>query len=324
MKKVILFLTIFSAYLFSQTSGGSRTGGTRSSGTSRQSLREQRSGERTEERQAYIQDFIVSIIGSMLKHPDPKVRMQALQTIISGIAGGETEGGRGQGQGIRSFFAVGQEGRGGTSGEYAGAGAGSFVPDLYTLLSDPDPEIRDVASVGLDVMFDTDATLMKYMNDPDPLVRKYATKIYSTKSIGSNIRDRGSREEYGITSQMLALRTFLVKLKYEKDEEVKKAIVDSIEYFIETGGQQRGQTQRAGWRTTGADVSIVKYLNDPNPEIRKNAAKIIGQLDFSQATLNILMEALKKETDDDVKSEINRAIDNLIRSERTGGVAGRQ
>lgn len=320
-KKIIFYLIILPTILFSQTT---RTGGSRSSGRT-QSIREQRRSEQREERQAYIQDFIVSVIGSMLRHPDPKIRMQAVQSIIAGMASGEVEGGGGRNEGLRSFFAVGEEGRGGRGEEYGGAGAASFVPDLYTLLNDPDPEIRDIASVGLDVMFGSEVTLLRFMDDPDPLVRKYATKIFTTKSLSSQREGGRSREEeYGALDELIALRTLLVRLKYEKDEEVRKTLMDGIEYYLHTGGR-RDRGGREEWAVSGVDASLIKYLKDPNPELRKNAAKIIGEMEYSQEAIKILMEALKEEKDESVKNEINRSIDKLINAasgygrERGGG-----
>ncbi|MCS7181263.1 MAG: HEAT repeat domain-containing protein, partial [bacterium] len=121
----------------------------------------------------------------------------------------------------------------------------------------------------------------------------------------------------GSLQELVALRTLLVRLKYEKDEGVKKVLTDSIELYLQSVGLDRGQ--QGGARGTsitgifGVDPSIIKYLNDDNPEIRKNAVKIISAMEYNPQILNILLERLKKETNDEVKQEIEKAIESYTR-----------
>ncbi len=295
---------------FSQTSS-SKSSKSSSSRTTRRDFRGDEDKER-EERQGYIRDFVVAVIGTKLRHPDPQIRMQALQSILAGILSGEGEGGGDENEGLKSYFSIGTENDSGDTGDYVGAGAAAFIPDIYSLLKDPDPEIRDVAGVGLDALFGSDVTLLRFMDDPDPVVRKYATKIYIKKALVESQDDdnRSDNENRtGDLAELLALRTLLVRLKYETDEGVRKTIEDSIEYYLtsETGrdrGDERGYVR-------GVDSSIIKYLGDSNPEIRKNAAKIIGDLEYNPGILNILMEALRKENNSEVKEEIQASIDKL-------------
>ncbi|MCM8805044.1 MAG: HEAT repeat domain-containing protein, partial [Candidatus Omnitrophica bacterium] len=113
-------------------------------------------------------------------------------------------------------------------------------------------------------------------------------------------------------------RTLLVRLKYEKDAGVRKAISDAIEEFLITGGREGG---RRDSEFLGVDQSIIEYLNDKNPEVRKNALKIIQKMEYNPNILNILLERLKVETDDEVKTLIEQTID-IISSGTFGGRRG--
>jgi len=304
---ILSFLGFMILPSFSQTSSSKSS----SSRTTRKDFRGD-TDDKNEERQGYIRDFVVAVIGTKLRHPDPQIRMQALQSIVSGILSGEGEGGGDENQGLRSYFSIGTENDSGDTGDYVGAGAAAFIPDIYSLLKDPDPEIRDVAGVGLDALFGSDVTLLRFMDDPDPVVRKYATKIYIKKALVESQDDDNNNDnenKTGDLAELLALRTLLVRLKDETDEGVRKTIEDSIEYYLtsETGrdrGDERGYVR-------GVDSSIIKYLGDSNPEIRKNAAKIIGELEYNPGILNILMEALRKESNSEVKEEIQASIEKL-------------
>ena len=192
-----------------------------------------------------------------------------------------------------------------------------YIPDLYALLSDPDPEVRDTASVALDALFGTDTTLMRLMDDTDPLVRKYATKIYAKRAF-SNYNDNDRNDNDNNTSdleELLALRTFLIRLKYEKNPEVRKVITDSIEYYLRSVEEGDNENRR-GIGVIGVDASMYTYLKDPNPVIRKNAVRIISQLDYNPQLLKTLMEMLKTEEDEGVKAEIQKAIDSFVQKEK--------
>lgn len=324
MKKVIVFgfLLLLSISLYSQTSGSSvKTGTSSSSRIGSQQFRSdrQRSArrEQAEEMMGQISSLIASILGSKLRHPDPEIRKQALMSLIASL--GAAEEGRGAEEGIQSIFYFGREGRG---SEYAGgAGGATFVPDLYDLLQDPDPEVRDLAGVGIDILFNSEVTLLRFMQDEDPLVRKYAARIYAERSLGPEQQRGGRERQYEYAVQLIALRTLLVRLKYEKDPTVRKALTDAIEKFLITGG-------REGRRSDGflyVDQSVVNYLNDTNPEVRKNALKIIQSMEYNPTIFNVLLERLKVEKDEEVKAEIERTIEILSsgieRGTKRGGIA---
>jgi len=301
----VLTFMFFTTEILAQTRSRSSTRNTRGG-----SFRRDR-GREEDYRRGEIQDFIAAIIGSQLRSPDPKIRIQAIESIVSGIA--TTEGTRGGDttSGARGLFSITTREGGGRDSRSTGVGGAAFIPDLYALLADPDPEVRDIASVGLDVMFGTDVTLMRLMDDPDPIIRKYATKIYTTKAFSYD-RDREDEEEYGDVRELLALRTLLVRLKYEKDPGVRKVLIDSIEWYVARGGTEReGRTERVAG-IFGVDPKILEYLKDENPEIRKNAVRIIGEMEYSPEMLNLLMERLKVEKDESVKAEIQKAIDKFI------------
>ncbi|MCM8784841.1 MAG: HEAT repeat domain-containing protein, partial [Candidatus Omnitrophica bacterium] len=313
-----------------QGSIGSRTGTFGQGGLGR-GIRGQ-SGREEDYRSSQLANFLAAIIGSYLRHPDPKVRIQAIQSLTGAMVSGEgTRGTSDNRSGVRGLFGmdIGRDSRD-RGGE--GVGGAIFIPDLFVLLNDPDPEVQDMASMGLDILFETDVTILRFMDDPDPVVRQYATKIFSTRSFaGTDTRNRtgSQRDEYeaGSLQELIALRTLLVRLKYEKDEGVRKVLTDSIELYLQSVGLSReGQGGTRGTSITGifgVDPSIIKYLNDDNPEIRKNAVKIISAMEYNPQILNILLERLKKETDDEVKQAIENAIDTYTRERaRTIGTQG--
>lgn len=334
MKKIVnlcvtgIFLLSLSQ-LSAQTST-SRTGtGTRTR-TSTSTWRQER---KEEQREGAVRDFVMAVIGSMLRHPDPTVRKQAIQSISIGMIGEEASRGSREG-GVRSLFAVSGEGRGGREDELStGVGGAVFIPDLYVLLSDPDPEVRDIASVGLDMIFGTDSTLLRLLQDSDPLVRKYATQVFARKriSISEEGRGRSSEEALAEVRDLLALRTMLVRLKYEKDPEVRKSIQDTLEWYIKYGGDTRDRGGRGEYAQDmfGASASLsLDYLNDPDPEIRKQVVKTIGLREYSDDIMIKLLERLRVEKDETVRQEIQTALENLRikqtydREGRGGGAAG--
>jgi len=276
------------------------------------------SNDRGEYRQSVVYDFVRAIIAGKLRHPDSKIRAQAIQTIAGSMSSGKggnrsntNEGG------AQDLFSIGTNRSGGGRDNETSVGAVVYIPDLYALLSDPDPEVRDTASLALDALFGTDTTLMRLMDDEDPIVRKYATKIYAKRAFsGYNDNNRNDNEDNTSDLQeLLALRTFLIRLKYEKNPEVRKVITDSIEYYLRSEEEGDNENRR---RTgvLGVDASMYTYLKDPNPEIRKNAIRIISQLDYSPQLLKTLMDMLKTEEDKGVKAEIQKAIDAFVQKEK--------
>ncbi len=292
------------------------------------------------DRRGAVRDFVMAVIGGMLRHPDPTIRKQAIQSISMGMAGDSNDSGNSSNErgGIRSLFAVGDTESGGSSDEDSSTGVGGavFIPDLYVLLADPDFEVRDIASVGLDMIFQTDSTMLRFMNDPEPLIRKYATQIYAKKSFSQTETTSRSdnNEDMGQVKDLLALRTMLVRLKHEKEPDVRKTIVDSIEWYIRHGGGdsegRSGSSQEYSGDMFGVDVALlIKYLNDENPELRKQAIKTIALRETSDDVLIKLMERLRIEQDEEVKQELITALDVLRTmqyyskgDQRTGGAGG--
>ncbi|MCM8762455.1 MAG: hypothetical protein NC929_03965, partial [Candidatus Omnitrophica bacterium] len=312
--------------VYAQTS----TSGTRSS--TRSSSSTWRQERKEEQRQGAVKDFVMAVIGGMLRHPDPVVRKQAIQSISIGMVGEEATGGSNEG-GVRSLFAVSNERSGGQDDTSTGIGGAVFIPDLYVLLSDPDPEVRDIASVGLDMIFGTDSTLLRLLQDNDPLVRKYATQIFARKriSISEEGGGRSSEEQLAEVRDLLALRTMLVRLKYEKEPEVRKVIQDTLDWYIKYGGDTRNRGGRGeyGEDLFGVSATLsLDYINDPDPEIRKNAIKTIGLRESSDDIMIKLLERLRVEKDESVRQEIQTALDNIRtrqtydREGRGGGAAG--
>jgi len=123
-------------------------------------------------RQSIVYDFVRAIIAGKLRHPDPKVRKQAIQTIVESMVSGEGDNSDTNEGGARNLFSIGNNDNN-SDDNTTSVGAVVYIPDLYALLSDPDPEVRDTASVALDALFGTDTTLMRLMDDPDLLLNCY-------------------------------------------------------------------------------------------------------------------------------------------------------
>jgi hypothetical protein len=328
MKKVVIFLmVVLTISLYSQTSGtgsrigGSRTGGSRTGGSRTGGIRS--GGSAQQQMMGGIMDMLASIIGGKMRHPDPEIRKQALMSFVSSLsadAGGQGRGTRGQG-GATGLFSLGGAGgrgggRGGTQGE---TGGGLYLTDLFDLIHDPDPEIADLAQVGLDMIFNTEVILLRFMNDEDPLIRKYATRIYIMRNfMQTGYGGRGGAGQYGDSFQLLALRTLLVKLKHEKDPGVRKLITDCIEQVLMGTGYGYGRGG-AGGMLIGVDTSILEYLNDPNPDVRKSALIVIAQMEYNPSILNLLFERLKVEEDEEIKEMLQLAIETISGSFATMG-----
>ena len=112
-----------------------------------------------------------------------------------------------------------------------------------------------------------------------------------------------------------------MKLKYEKDPGVQKVIVDSIEWYLRNGGtndnnnNSNDNTNLTGM--FGVDASLLKYLKDPNPEVRKYGVKIASGMDYNPEMLKTFMNMLKTEKDKGVKTEIQKAIDKFVQEQKT-------
>ena len=336
------------ASLYVPTAAAATAGGSASSsgGSGMGNLKGLFSSSDEGERQAQIQSFLVAIIGGLLRHPDPKVRSQAIQSLLGGMAGnssssGSTSGNNSSGSsggGLGQLFSVQGTGSGGGANGSSGAtglGGAVFVPDFYILLADPDEEVRDMASVALDVLFNTNVTLMRMMSDPDPLIRKYATRAFvisnfSNSSSGSsnNSNSNNSNNSSGGQSatQLLSLRTLIVHLRYEKDPTVRKSITDALDWYSLGGGSGgSGSSGRGGGSTGsifGTDATILQYLDDSNPDVKKNAIRIASEMEFNQAIFARFLDMLKVETNDDIKAALNEGIDKQLQKQQNMSTGG--
>jgi len=256
MKKIlsILILVILVAgylELFAQTTSrtsSSSTTGRTSTGRSSRTGTGGTSGYDT----SGSADFVVAAVANMLRHPNKEVRMQAVQALVGGMTLGNTTSSSSSSTtstGIGDIFAL----RGGTrtssnssntaSGE--GLGATTIIPEFFTMLADPDPEIRDLVSIALDQIFGTDASLMRFMHDPDPVVRKYAIRLFVIRAQeGDQYRSTrtsssSSTQDIRSANDILIMRILLNMMK-DPDPDVKKVATDALDKFI-TDLEQRYQ-----------------------------------------------------------------------------------
>lgn len=246
MKKVImllLMLVLIAGYfeLFAQTTGGTSQG-TISRGTRSTS----RTG--TAGTSGYYNtgttDVIITAVVNMLRHSNKDIRMQAIQSLVGGMILGTTTttGSSSTTTGIGEIFGM----RGGirtsstssTSGYSDGLGTTTVIPEFFTMLADPDPAIRDLVSIALDQIFGTDASLLRFMNDPDPVVRKYAIKLFVIRSQedqayrGTDRRTTSSRTGYIRSSNDILIMRILLNMMKDPDPDVKKVASDGLEKFI--------------------------------------------------------------------------------------------
>lgn len=289
-------------------------------------------------RTAAITDLLVAyVIGGMLRHPDPNVRKQAIQSLAKGLSTASTSSTNTSSSnttsGVRDrLFTTSTSSTSSTSSSTSSTTDSSssigpiiYIPDLYVLLSDPDPEVRDLASAGLDLIMGTDVTLLRLMSDPEPIIRKYATKIYAKRAFTSTQTSSSSSDQADIENinQLLALRTLLVRLKYEVNSEIRTTIMGAIEWYIKSGSDGKEGETDALTGMFGVDPEVLKFLDSSNPDLRKNAIRIISRIETSSyEALKKFMSMLDVEKDEGVKKELQIAIDNFMRKSdmRQGGM----
>ncbi|MCK9266883.1 HEAT repeat domain-containing protein [bacterium] len=328
---VIFMFVSLSDKLGAQTSSSSRRRSSSSSGIGSSSSSS--SSGTSNERASIVTDLLVAyVIGGMLRNPDSNVRKQAIQSLAKGLSSTNTSSSSSSSStstsGVRErLFGTGSSSSSSSSSSSdssSGLGPMIYIPDLYVLLADPDPEVKDLASAGLDLIMGTEVTILRLMNDPEPLIRNYATKIYATRifanaqSSGTS-RSSSTTEGEGDISELFALRTMLVRLKYESNVEVRKTIKDAIEWYItkgasDTSGGRGGRESDIFSGMFGVDPNVLKFLDDPDPELRKNAIRVVSSAETNYDVLIMFMERLKTETDDGVRQELQTAIDNFVRS----------
>ena len=314
MKKItklcILTILVFTlSQLYAQTSSRTGTSSDSSSRTTTGSTTDfGRSITTDDDTSRVAADFLTAIIGGMLRHPNPDIRKQALQSITSGFMDDDTT------------TTTSSSSSDSTSNVTENLGA-IFLPDIMIMLSsDPDPEVRDIASVGFDMIYGTNITLERFMEDPDPIVRKYAMQVFARKNLLSKDSDSGSSNERSSQERkdLIALRTLLVRLKYEEDPEIQKMIQDSLEWFVKKDSTKDSSRDSEGLQSMfGTSSSMLRYIDDPDPEIRKEAIQTIGQRDSLDSTIEKLLERLRVEEDESVKDAIRSAI-RTIRDKQTG------
>ena len=244
MKKIavlvlILVLVFFCIDLFAQTTS-TRT--STSTGSSRTSSRTSRTG--TGSTSGYdttgSADFVISAIAGMLRHRDKEVRMQALQALVGGMTLGTTTTSSSSttSTGIGDIF--GMRGGGTTTSSSSstsvqGLGTTVLIPEFFTMLSDPDPEIRDLVSIALDQIFGTDASLIRFLHDPDPVVRKYAMRLFVIRTREDSqyrTTTSSSSTTYTRSANDILIMRILLNMMKDPDPDVKKVATDALEKFI--------------------------------------------------------------------------------------------
>jgi len=138
--------------------------------------------------------LVMTILGNFLRHPNATMRKQAIQALVSSMTGGTTgTTGTGTGTGVFGNWGSGSNTYNNNYNYNNSNNTNNqttspvlYIPDLYALLNDPDPEVADLASIGLDVIFGTDMTIRRFMSDSDPLIRRYATsaRLLASRRMG--------------------------------------------------------------------------------------------------------------------------------------------
>lgn len=265
MLKVLILILFITGYieLFAQTTSTRTSTSTRSSGIGSRSSRGT-TGSSTDYYGTGGADFIVSAVANMLRHPKKEVRMQALQSLVGGMTLGTTTTTTSSSStnttGIGDIFGM----RGGrntstsSSNNYDSGGLGTtaVIPEFFTMLADPDPEIRDLVSIALDQIFGTDASLLKFMNDPDPLVRKYAIRLFVIRAQedeqyrGTRTTSSTSTTTVRSSNDILIMRILLNMMK-DPDPDVKKVASDALEKFITQLEERYQQTMEKAQQPGG-------------------------------------------------------------------------
>ncbi len=243
MKKIlsvsVMCVLIFGYFdIFAQTRTTSRT-----TGRTSRSNNNNDNNDNYNNRTSNNVDFVVAVIAGMLRHPKKEIRMQALQSLVAGMTMGSTDNNdnNNSNSSIGDIFAL----KGGSNNndndddnnDNEGLGTTMFIPELFTMLADPDPQIRDLVSISLDNLFGTDTSLLRFMSDSDPIVRKYALRLFvirnqmqpeqSTGKSGSS----DNRNNVRSSKDILVMGVFLNMTK-DPDPDIKKIAEDALERFM--------------------------------------------------------------------------------------------
>lgn len=259
MKKILMMMLLISFVvgyidLFAQT-----TSTTRTSTTSRTTTGRSRTG--TSGTSGYYDtggaEFVVATVTNMLRHPNKEVRMQAVQSLVGGMTLGTTTSTSSSSSttGIGDIFGMrgGRTTSSSSSSNYdtGGLGTTAVIPEFFTMLADPDPEIRDLVSIALDQIFGTDASLLRFMNDPDPVVRKYAVRLFVIRAQEGD-QYRGTRTtsssgtQYARSANDILIVRILLNMAKDPDPDVKKVAEEALEKFISNLEQRYQQTMGQG------------------------------------------------------------------------------
>ncbi|MCL5408780.1 MAG: hypothetical protein M1135_01980 [Candidatus Omnitrophica bacterium] len=259
MKKILISITMVLGLMitkgFAQTSGGGLAGGSGSSSGTQAltSFIGQGSQNQQQGMYAQTQNLLVSILGNMLRDPNVSVRKEALMSIIAAITSNNgNNGGSGSNNNngnISSIFSMNSSQNGGGSnssngaGTTSGLGGAAFIPDLYTLLSDPDHEVRALAAVAIDEVFGSDVTLMNYLKSPDPIVRKYALELIVVQGINQaqNGGNNNNNNSNNMSKNMLTLR-ILLKMLNDPDPGVREVAQQAINIMVNYGISKSGKS----------------------------------------------------------------------------------
>ncbi|HQL64410.1 MAG TPA: hypothetical protein PLS78_00955 [bacterium] len=241
MKKIlavsVMCILIFGCFdIFAQTRTTSRT-----TGRTSRSNNNNDNNDNYNNRTSNNVDFVVAVIAGMLRHPKKEIRMQALQSLVAGMTMGSTDNNdnNNSNSSIGDIFALkgGSNNNDDDNNDNEGLGTTMFIPELFTMLADPDPQIRDLVSISLDNLFGTDTSLLRFMSDPDPVVRKYAVRLFvirnqmepeqGTGKSGSSDNKNNIR-----SSKDILIMRILLNMTKDPDPDIKKIATDALEGFM--------------------------------------------------------------------------------------------
>jgi oligoendopeptidase F len=257
MKKILISITILvfsliTAKGYSQTSGVAGTSGSSSGTSALTSFIGQGNQNQQQGMQEQAQNLLVSIIGNMLRDPNASVRKEALMSIIAAITSSTNSNGNNNSNNnnngsITNIFSMNtnnnnnsNNGNNGT-GTVSGLGGAAFIPDLYTLLSDPDHTVRALAAVAIDEVFGSDVTLLNYLKSSDPMIRKYALELIVAQGLSQSNGNGNSNNNNtnNISKNMLTLR-ILLKMLNDPDPGVRAVAQQAINIMINYGIRNSG------------------------------------------------------------------------------------
>ena len=240
MKKIlavsVMCILIFGCFdIFAQTRTTSRT-----TGRTSRSNNNNDNNDNYNNRTSNNVDFVVAVIAGMLRHPKKEIRMQALQSLVAGMTMGSTDNNDNDNSNssIGDIFALkGGNNNDDDNNDNEGLGTTMFIPELFTMLADPDPQIRDLVSISLDNLFGTDTSLLRFMSDPDPVVRKYAVRLFVVRNQmepeqGTGKSGSSDNKNNIRSSKDILIMRILLNMTKDPDPDIKKLAEDALERFM--------------------------------------------------------------------------------------------